>query len=297
MSESSVVEPNVTESNEIESSNFETSPYLEGSTDFTPEPVESHNKEQFYTEQETNRISKMFENRSNHMKYLFKLYKFIAPAAKQRKKAIYEKTEAEVLEDVMNTKGYSLDMDSLAGNVASEIEESMRSNELFHKQIECIPLFIDFAYMYYIRNFCDDTPVLKLPTFLPKFKLIMSMLKVPHDDLYGYFEHCIENEIIKEMRQEIPPFHLRTDLTEIEIRDKMKLLVLPMFKNILKGLLEMGGTKKIAIRPDNGARSDSITIPINHNSREDNLQTEDPQVQDTQYIQARDVQVLEVSSE
>lgn len=246
---------------------YEVSPYIDSSPE--PSPV-AEVKEQFYTEQEVNHISKLFTDNKKHLAYLFKLYKFIQPIIQPRKKPIYEMTEEDVLKDVMSTTSYSLDMDSLAEGVTKDVSASMFGTELFNKQIECVPLFIDFAYMYYVRHFCDDAPVLKLPTFMPKYKLIMSTLKVPYDELYACFEQCIENSIIAEMRQEIPPYHLRTDLSEPEIREKMKILVLPLCKDILKHLLDLGYTKKIQIREPTGPYKSPDTTTIT--ARVDNLE-------------------------
>lgn len=250
---------------------YDTSPYL--NDDVIERKPQRVTKEQFYTEKETELISKFFVNREVHLKHLFKLYKFIQPAAKPRKKPLYEKTEEDVLKDIMSTKGYSLNMDSLADSVSSDVAESMFNAELFHKQLDCVPLFVDFAYMYYVRFYCDDSPVLKLPAFMPKFRMIMAVLKTPSDELQACFEQCIENEIIADMRQEVPPYYLRTDLSEDEIREKMKLLVLPMFKDILRHLIGLGKTKKITLKPSEVAK-DSITIE----ARADNLDVQ-PDVQ------------------
>lgn len=221
--------------------------------------------EQFYTDEETQQLKRIFADRKKHLRYLFKLYKFIIPITTPRKKQLYEKTEEDVVRDISNTVGYSLNMDSLANDISRDIAESIRSTELFHKQIACIPVFIDFSYIYYIRHFCDDSPVLKLPTFLPKFRMIMAAIKAPDNELHACFEQCIQNTIIADMRQEIPPYHLRTDLTEEEIREKVKLLILPMFKDILKYLLTLGTMKKIPVRVGNDGTSG---VPI---ARADNL--------------------------
>lgn len=261
---------------------FNESPYVHEVPMESDTSIEFNHKhrpmiEQFYNEKEVELITRILSDRTTHMKHILKLYKFMISSAKARKKAIYEKTEEDVLKEITDTKGYSLNMESLASNVSQNIAESMFNTDLFHKQLDCIPVFLDFAYMYYVRYYSDDSPVLKLPTFMPKFHMIMSVLKAPQDDLQACFEQCIENSIIADMRQQVPPYYLRTDLNEEEIREKMKIIVLPLFKDIITHLLQLGKTKKIKISDSEiyanvviDARPDNIDVQDNCRDIQDN---------------------------
>jgi hypothetical protein len=195
-------------------------------------------EEQFYDEPTIKHIEKMFPNRKAHLDTLFRIYKFIAAAVSKKKKNIPEKTKEDVLADIMDSK-YSLDMEAIAASTQKELIDNLKQNGLFHKQIAAVPVFIDFAYMYYVQHFDREAPIHKLPMFLPKYRMIMATLKAPCDDLFVSFENCIENRIIMDMRVEIPPYHLRTDLTDGEIREKLKIVVVPALKDILEMCLKL----------------------------------------------------------
>ena len=188
-------------------------------------------KEQFYGESVIDKIKKMFPNKNKHMQTLIKLYKFIF---RKEEKTFINKTEEELLSEIMDA---SLSLEKLQTD--SNFLNQYKKNNLFEEKIKRIPVFIDFAYLYYIQHIDSEAPIHKLPMTQLKYKLIMNALHIPKNDLYACFEQCIDNKFIADLRIEVPPFYLRTDMPEKEIKEKIKLIVEPLFKDILKYLLDI----------------------------------------------------------
>jgi hypothetical protein len=188
-------------------------------------------QEQFYEEATISKIKKMFPDKNKHMQTLIKLYKYIF---KKEEKSFIDKTDEDLLSEISDA---SLSLDNLQSK--NNFLEQYKKCNLFEEKIKRIPVFIDFAYLYYIQHIDPEAPIHKLPMTLLKYKLIMSSLRIPANDLYACFEQCIENKFIIDIRNEIPPFYLRTDMPENEIKKKIKLLIEPLFKDILKYLLEI----------------------------------------------------------
>jgi hypothetical protein len=107
------------------------------------------------------------------------------------------------------------------------------------KQLLLIPIFIDFAFVYYLRGYDDQSPIRKLPIGLTKFNMIMNLVNAPKDRLYEIFTMFITNEFIAEIRQENPPFYLMTDLTEEEVDYKLTNVVQPLFKELLDSIVKL----------------------------------------------------------
>jgi hypothetical protein len=206
----------------------ETSPFFDDYNETKPE--------QFYTDNIAEKIKNLFPSRKIHIETLLKMYKFIFKADK---KAIWEKTEAELKDDILSTS-YSLDISKILEQQLLEIKQYEKQKELFGKRLSAIPIFIDFAYLFYVQHYDTSAPVHKLPTYLNKYKMIAYCLKAPLDnDLYACFEQCIENNFISDLRIENPPFYLRTELSEKEIKEKIELIVKPLCKDILAQLLKI----------------------------------------------------------
>ena len=194
---------------------------------FYDEPPQEH----FYEESTIEKIKKMFPDKNKHMNTLINLYKFIF---RKEKKSFINKSEEDVIKEISEA---SLSLDKLDSE--SNFLDQYKNNNLFEEKIKRIPVFIDFAYLYYIQHIDPEAPIHKLPVTPLKYKIIMSALKIPANDLYACFEQCICNKFIADVRNETPPFYLRTDMTETEIKEKIKLLIEPLFKDILKYLLDI----------------------------------------------------------
>ncbi len=208
---------------QVSSRDFD-SPYFD-------EPI----NEQFYKESTIEKIQKMFPNKKSHMNILFKLYKFIF---EEVKKATWEKTEQDVSDDIMSSN-FSLDFTQLMEDNSRNIYRQLFRNKMFQKRISAIPVFIDFAYLYYVQYLDSSAPIHKLPMTLFKYKLLMHSLNAMQDDLYACFEQCIENKFIRELRIETPPFYLRTDMTDEQVKEKLELIVKPLCRDILKQVFEL----------------------------------------------------------
>jgi len=212
------------------------SPYFDGSIQ---EPSQENNQEpvqeQFYEDSTINHLKKLFPDRKTHMDTLLKLFKY---CFYQPNKNILSKTADDVVEDITSTP-ISLDLGKVLQEQTNEITEYYAEEAKFEKRVAAIPMFIDFAYMYYVWFYDSEAPIHKLPMTMMKFKLIEEALAAPHDDLQAAFEHCIENSYILDMRIEKPPFMMRTELTPDQVREKLKIVVKPVCHDILTELLRL----------------------------------------------------------
>lgn len=213
---------------------FDDSPYFTGaSLTSAQEPT----PEQFYSESTITKLKKMFPDKLSHMKVLLTSYKFCFPSKKVNK-PIVEKTEQEVLEELTNTK-ISLDIGDMIQEQSDAIKNYYIEEKLFSKRVAEIPVFIDFAYLYYVWCYDSEAPIHKLPNSIFKFNMLSSALGVSQDKLNNAFAQCIENPFIRDLRIEKPPFTMRTDLSKDEIRKKINEIVKPVCKEILNGLFAM----------------------------------------------------------
>jgi hypothetical protein len=183
-------------------------------------------------------IKNMFPDRSSHLKSLVSIYRFINAVNVSSGKALYEKTKADLISDVMDAS-YSIDVEKMLAEHDKDTVLQLKKDRVLYKQVAAIPAFLDFAYIYYVQHYNNSAPIYKLPVFLQKLKLIMTALKAPYDKLAVCFEQCIENKTISSMRIETPPYHMRIDLTKEQIREQIRQEVLPVLKNILNLCLKL----------------------------------------------------------
>ena len=183
----------------------------------------------------SDKILSLFPNKKHHMRVLFRMYKFIFA---ENKKEIWDKSESEVVQDIQGTP-FSFDFSELMNDHKSSGMSNMLKNKQLTMQLGQINIFIDFAYLYYVQYYDKNAPMYQLPTSLLRYKLLMSALRSPKDNLYNCFEFCITNEFIKDLQIKIPPFNLRTELSEAEIRHNMATIAQPVCKEILSGLLDL----------------------------------------------------------
>jgi hypothetical protein len=187
----------------------------------------------------SDKILSLFPNKKHHIRVLFRMYKFIFA---ESKKEIWDKSESEVVQDIQGTP-FSFDFSELMNDHKNSGMNNMLKNKQLSSQLGQINIFIDFAYLYYVQYYDKNAPMYQLPTSLLRYKLLMAALRLPKDNLYNCFEFCITNEFIKDLQIKIPPFNLRTELSEAEIRHNMATIVQPVCKEILSSLFELYRTE------------------------------------------------------
>lgn len=223
------------------------SPYFE---DYVEEPEEPTIPE---------RIKAMFPTRQNHLASIYKVYKTCFNNFKTQ--SAWMGSGENLLEELLNTK--------ISLNIDAQASVDMAKNAIFQQEIVTasvgsIPIFLDFAYLYYVHRYDDKAPIYKLPAKLSKYDLFANALECPKDELYECFKQCIENEFISELRIETPPYMLRTELDINQIQKKIITEVEPLCKKILT-LITLDGsaagtsldriTDKPSNSPDHSERS------------------------------------------
>jgi hypothetical protein len=197
--------------------------------------VQDTQQEQFYTKPIIDKIKELFPDRKTHLDKLVSMYKNIFL---ETKKMTWEKSQKEVTDEILTT-GFSLNIGKILEEQMEQIKKHEEQEKTFNSRISAIPIFIDFAYLFYVQHYDKNAPIHKLPTHILKYKLLTNALRAPIDDLYACFEQCIENSFISDLRIEKPPFYLRTDLSKEELKEKINLIVKPLCKDILTNLLKM----------------------------------------------------------
>jgi hypothetical protein len=202
-------------------------------------------EEPIYTGDTAQKIKQMYISSSNLLQTIIKMYKTMSkPVSKQ----LWEKTAKDIQDDTMSAK-YDLNLDNFVKDSCTEILSMQQNSKNFKKKLEMVPVIIDFCYIYYVHYFDDTAPFHKLPATLFKYRLISNTLCAygpTYNTVNSIFEQIIENDIIIDMCQS-PPYHLRTDLTEMEIKEKMEIHVLPIIKNLINSILKLKRTETISI--------------------------------------------------
>jgi hypothetical protein len=219
-------------------------------------------QETFYSESTTAKLKALYGDRTKLLAKILDMYKFIF---KQEKKQIWEKTAADIDDDVMSAK-YDLNLDNIVKESYAEILNANQITELINKKTAMIPILLDFCYVYYVGNFDEDAPFHRLPTTHLKYCLITRALHAYGTDIYAninsIFEQIINNTFFKDLRIETPPYYLRTELTQTEIKEKLAIVVKPICKDLVNYLLKLKAPTpcvKISIIDGtaNGTTSDS----------------------------------------
>jgi hypothetical protein len=177
---------------------------------------------------------------------------------KEIEKPIFEKSESDIIDEIHNTP-ITLDLGKSIKEESDRINNFYAEEAKLSKRIATIPALIDFAYLYYVWNYDKEAPVHKLPMTIFKFNMITEAMQAPKDELNECFAQCIENYFIRDVRIENPPFMLRTELSPAEIKEKIKIIIEPLCKDIMNKLLSKNtstSTLKTEIpraeqRPDN----------------------------------------------
>ena len=79
-----------------------------------------------------------------------------------------------------------------------------------------------------------------MPKTLLKLKYILSIMGCTNIELNGMFEDVLQNDLFKDLRiSDQIPFHLITDLTIEEQKEKLYKEIIPLFKKILNLILRL----------------------------------------------------------
>jgi len=202
----------------------------------------------------------MFPDRITHMKILIDLYKKCF-TTKAKSLPNYEKSIDDVISDVMNTK-INLDLSKDIQDNVSELINQEYDKTFFSKRVQSIPVFLDFAFIYYVWNYDKHAPIHKLPSII-KFNMIIDAISAPKDILYTSFKTCIENKHISEMRIEIPPYMLRTELSYKEVKKIVDEEIKPIFKTIINELLKMEKSSMVITNIKTGEQTNPLLNSTN----------------------------------
>lgn len=189
-------------------------------------------KENFYDNKIAELLFNEYGDRDRFLKAIIRLYKYIKS---DEKKQTWEKTEKELIEDI-TTANFVIDVESLSKNIQKQMNIIESYDSIIGKKIEAFNVFTDFCYIYHIQEYDMHTPFHKLPMNVLKYNMISACLKMKENDTTSIFHDIIKNKFLSDLRQE-PPFMMRTEMNNEEIKQKLDLLVKPLCKDLLNSLL------------------------------------------------------------
>ena len=181
-------------------------------------------------------INELYSDNKNIMDNILKIYKFLST---KEEKQIWEKTAADVSDDIANVK-YSIELNSAVKKEMAQILTEQERDALIHKKYTVVPVFIDFCFIYYIKM-SGNTELFfyTMPKTLLKFKFLCASMNCKNVELNDLFEKTIENELLRDLRSTVVPFHILTELTPDELKEKLYSEIVPMLKKILDKVLRL----------------------------------------------------------
>ncbi len=172
----------------------------------------------------------LFPDKQQHMQSLLKIYKLCFPKII---KPIFKKTTEDIIRDIKNSQGSSIMKEQKKALLMHANEE-----KILKTQIQNIPIFADFAFIYFIWCYDKDAPIHQLPLTGLRFNMIVDAIHADRN-ISQLFSKCINDSFIKDLRNEKPPFLLRTQMATPEIQEKINAVVKPLFKSILNELIKL----------------------------------------------------------
>ena len=181
-------------------------------------------------------VNRIYANNKTIMDNILKLYKFLST---KEDKQIWEKTDKDVSDDVAKVD-YSVELNNVVKTEMAQILTEQERDKLIQKKYNVVPVFIDFCYIYYIKMSGNkELFFYTMPSNLLKFKFVCATMGCKDVELNALFEDVIQNELMRDVRNNNIPFHLLTDLTADELKEKLYTEILPTLKKILDKVLRM----------------------------------------------------------
>ena len=149
-----------------------------------------------------------------HAKKLLRMFKIIndpLPVITQ------DKTEAQAWAEAHAT---DISTFKFIDESAKEIKNSVLREYKFKAKIIYIPVFLDAAWLYFMRQASDTVIFYKLTSDELEFNLQTSIYNMPVN-LANEFRKFITPGFLRDVRQETPPFLLTTDLTNAEVINRL----------------------------------------------------------------------------
>lgn len=215
-------------------------------------------------------MEELYKDRKRIINTITSMYKFIFSS---EKKQIWEKSANDIQDDVMSAK-YNLDLDKIVKESYADILNAESRTKLIQKKTQMIPALLDFCYVYYVKFYNGEAPFYKVPMSKLKLRFILSTLKANNETINGLFEKIIEDKFLAELRQEIPPYYLRTELSIDEIKEKLENDAKPICKQLLEQLYRLPDVDAVNTTADND-------VAVNNIDNADTTDTNFKIIQDT----------------
>ena len=179
------------------------------------------------------------------MNRILEIYRFIVtPEEKQN----WEKNQQDVMMDILRSN-YTIDV-----NLEKFIKEHSKSilnsqintrEQAVAKKTTLVSALFDLAYVYFSRYCDENAPLYNLPRGI-RFDLITNVLKRCAasdselvDQIIATFKEINDNETLTDMRNDQPPYHLRTTLNTDEIKEQLETIVKPAGSKLIGMLLKL----------------------------------------------------------
>ena len=145
---------------------------------------------------------------------------------------IQDKTNAEAFAEANETDISTFKfMDASTQSIKASVTRKYK----YRLQLMYIPVFLDAAFLYFMRNVTDVVNFYKMPDNELELNLVASIYGMP-PPLVAEFRKFITEDFLRDISTESPPFIVTTTLTEPEIMRRIP-EVAAVFKNILNLLM------------------------------------------------------------
>lgn len=173
----------------------------------------------------------LYQDLPQMLKAIYRLFKVV-----QRKTVmpIHLKDPNDVYKEVASMKELNFNFtDAIKESFASSLKNPL---SLIRRKLDSLPILLDFIYSYYLRMFHLDFPVYKIPQTLDKFKYHKTILNLNDEkfkDINEKFELLINDEFLNDIRVNMPPYHMRTQLPIATIENTIEEII-PTIKSIIE---------------------------------------------------------------
>lgn len=178
------------------------------------------------------------------LKHIMRIFKF-AFTKPEQPSPLASLSDSDLARDIYDTK---LSLPNFSGGI-SDILHAEQSSKLLSEQLAAVPVILDFTYMYFVGCIIPDAPLYHLPEQPLKYMLIANQLKKQIKTAAktqkflktsDAFLTLIKDPVIREFRQEDPPFLVQTMRAVSEIRDLLYGQVRQKIKELLVVVTMLG---------------------------------------------------------
>jgi len=217
-------------------------------------------------EADADEIKRMYGTRERLLAGIIKLYKKII------KDRVYIFDTLKIGNNCKTKQNNSMkfEFDKVMNDSKDHLKRVLETHDLWIKQTEIIPHFIDFCFIYYLHTYDTRVPLYELPKSLMRYNLITGFNDYKqHKKLNNIFIEIINNEFITDLRT-FPPYNMRRSEEQSVVEKKIDEI-----KPLLKGLLEHILNLPSECMENKGSNDDEVDDEVDDEYSDNNNSVDD----------------------